>query len=69
MRIKMRAINSSIGSAFGSSVGIDGATFIPDVKDGILSWTNESGLPNPDPVDIRGPQGEKGEPGEKGETG
>jgi len=31
----------------------DGATFTPHVSsDGILSWTNDKGLPNPDPVDI-----------------
>ena len=70
MRIKMRASNSSVGSAFGNSIGIDGATFIPDVDDdGTLSWTNKSGLPNPAPVNIRGPKGEKGDKGDKGETG
>ncbi len=38
--------------------GQDGATFTPAVSaDGTLSWTNDRSLPNPDPVNIRGPQG------------
>lgn len=41
--------------------GDDGATFTPNVSDeGILSWTNDKGLPNPDPVNIKGPPGEGG---------
>lgn len=65
-----RDINKASGSggngADGSD-GEDGATFIPDVSpDGLLSWTNNKGLENPDPVNIKG---EKGEQGEKGDTG
>ncbi len=46
---------------------LEGATFMPSVsEDGELSWTNDRGLPNPAPVNIKG---EKGEPGEKGEQG
>lgn len=38
-----------------------GATFIPAVsEDGTLYWTNDKGLTNPQPVNIRGPQGEQG---------
>lgn len=38
-----------------------GATFTPAVNaNGIISWTNDKGLDNPDPVDISGPQGEAG---------
>lgn len=33
------------------SVG-DGATFTPDVTDGVLSFTNNKNLPNPEPYDI-----------------
>ena len=34
------------------------AIFIPSVsKDGVLSWTNTAGLPNPDPIDLSGPAG------------
>lgn len=46
---------------------LEGATFMPSVsEDGELSWTNDRGLPNPAPVNIKG---EKGDPGEKGEQG
>ena len=64
------------------SAGESGATFRPSVDEaGNLSWTNDKSLPNPDPVNIRGPQGPagadgspgaqgpQGNPGEKGDTG
>ena len=42
----------------GGGIGIDGATFIPHVsEDGVLSWTNDQGLPNPEPVTIKGKDG------------
>ena len=41
--------------------GKDGAIFTPAVSwDGTLSWTNDSSLPNPDAVNIRGPRGADG---------
>lgn len=41
--------------------GSDGTTFMPSVSsEGMLSWTNDGGKPNPDPVNIRGPKGEPG---------
>lgn len=41
--------------------GSDGVTFIPSVsEDGVLSWTNDGGLENPEPVNIKGPSGEGG---------
>lgn len=44
--------------------GKDGGTFIPAVSpDGELTWTNNAGLENPDPVNIIGPQGLMGEKG------
>lgn len=50
--------------------GKDGATFIPSVsEDGILSWANDGGLPNPEPVDIKGPPGADGIPGQDGAPG
>ena len=50
--------------------GDNGATFIPYVDvDGTLSWTNDGGLKNPDPVNIKGPQGERGETGAQGPAG
>ena len=46
------------------------ATFTPSVSaDGTLSWTNNKGLPNPEPVNIKGPQGETGATGPQGERG
>ena len=60
--------NSTAGSD-----GEDGATFTPSVSaDGTLSWTNNKGLTNPEPVNIKGPQGEtgpQGPQGPKGDTG
>lgn len=39
--------------------GENGATFTPSVsEDGLISWTNDRGLVNPQPVNIKGPQGE-----------
>lgn len=64
------------GSDTGGGGGNDGVTFIPSVsEDGIISWTNNGGLPNPTPVDIMGPQGAQGQigpqgiQGDRGETG
>lgn len=38
-----------------------GTTFTPSVSEaGVISFTNDGGLPNPDPVDIKGPAGEDG---------
>lgn len=46
-------------------VGPRGYTFTPSVSaDGVLSWTNNGGLENPAPVDIRGPKGDKGDKGD-----
>lgn len=50
-------------------VGESGATFIPSISDGILSWTNDKNLENPEPVNIIGPKGEPGEQGPQGEKG
>ena len=50
--------------------GIDGSTFTPAVSsDGMLSWTNDGGLPNPEPVNIKGPSGDNGVPGANGKDG
>lgn len=44
--------------------GDTGAVFTPSVSsEGIISWTNDGGLPNPSPQNIRGPQGQNGSPG------
>ena len=44
--------------------------FYPNVSaTGVLSWSNNSGLPNPEPVNISGPVGPQGDTGPQGETG
>lgn len=41
--------------------GANGVTFIPSVSEaGILSWTNDGGLANPDPVNIKSEAGANG---------
>ncbi len=50
--------------------GESGATYTPSVdEDGLLSWANDKGLENPEPVNIRGPQGPKGDAGDTGPQG
>lgn len=50
--------------------GDDGATFIPSVSaDGVISWTNDKELPNPEPVNIKGGKGDPGENGKDGADG
>lgn len=50
--------------------GEDGATFIPNVsEEGIISWSNDKDLPNPSPVNIKGPKGDQGIQGEHGIQG
>lgn len=53
--------------------GENGATFVPSVEqteDGIiLSWSNDKGLPNPEPINIQGPEGPVGPQGIAGVQG
>ena len=50
--------------------GADGATFTPSVAaDGTLSWTNDGGLENPAPVNIKGADGTPGATGPTGPAG
>lgn len=49
--------------------GAKGTTFTPSVSsDGTLSWTNDGGLDNPDPVQIVGADGAAGASGTNGAT-
>lgn len=65
----VNAINELAKGGSGTP-GEDGATFTPSIsEDGTLSWTNDKSLPNPDPVNIKGPQGEPGKDGEQGPAG
>lgn len=48
----------------------DGATYTPHLSEnGVLSFTNDRGLPNPEPVDITGPAGRDGDQGPRGFQG
>lgn len=50
--------------------GQNGATFTPSVSaDGVISWTNDRELPNPAPVNIKGPAGPAGPQGVAGVAG
>ncbi len=41
--------------------GVNGVTYTPSISDdGILSWTNDGNLPNPNPIKIIGANGEDG---------
>ena len=56
--------NTNFGETSVIHEGQNGATFYPDVSaDGIISWTNDRDLPNPEPVNIKGEKGEKGNDG------
>jgi len=49
--------------------GVDGVTFTPSVSaNGVISWTNDGSLPNPQPVNIKGPAGKDGSDGNVGAT-
>lgn len=52
------------------SGGEGGVVFVPSVsEDGVLSWTNNGGLPNPPPVSVKGKDGEPGKDGVDGLPG
>lgn len=59
--LKKNGPSGGNGSDSGQNPPQDGATFIPSVSaDGTLSWTNDKGLDNPAPVNIKGPTPVKG---------
>lgn len=68
---RLKALEESQGSGENPAQdGEDGATFTPAVsEDGTLSWSNDKGLENPAPVNIKGPKGERGLTGETGPQG
>ena len=50
--------------------GENGATFTPSVSaEGMLSWSNDQGLPNPASISIKGPAGADGQDGQDGAQG
>lgn len=56
-----------IRPAFDTTISMDGGggvVFVPDVsEDGLLSWTNNGNLLNPEPVNILGKEGKSGADG------
>ena len=54
---KVDALQKDVAALKAVGPAKDGATFIPKVSDGFLSFTNNGGLPNPDPVYINGKRG------------
>lgn len=53
-----KAVNITVQGGGGGMPGEDGATFTPSVSSsGVISWTNDKGLANPAPVNIKGGAG------------
>lgn len=72
LEARFTQLERSIGSGGGggSGSGENGATFTPSVSaDGVISWSNDKGLTNPEPVNIKGPKGDDGSQGIQGEQG
>lgn len=65
-----QTFNTGMGEMTVLHDGQNGATFTPSVSaDGILSWTNDRELPNPEPVNIKGADGRDGAKGDTGPQG
>lgn len=55
---ELQAILDEVNNLPNAGAGENGATFTPAVSaDGVLSWTNDKGLDNPAPVNIKGADG------------
>ena len=59
---------SNIGAEWSDKIRVArGGTFTPSVdSSGVLSWTNDIGLENPAPINIKGEKGDKGDMGDPG---
>lgn len=70
LRMRVSAFEAALedGSLKGEQ-GKPGVIFTPSVSNGNLSWSNDGGLPNPETVNIKGPQGDRGPKGEQGPKG
>lgn len=67
---KIVEVYDGTGGSGTGGTGENGATFTPSVsEDGIISWTNDKGLENPSPINIKGPKGDIGEKGNSGKDG
>ena len=59
--MSQKAITEALQNIGGQGAGENGATFTPLVSsEGVISWTNDKGLSNPAPVNIKGKTPEKG---------
>ncbi len=48
---------------------LNGAAIIPHIdEDGTLSWSNDAGLENPEPINLKGEKGDKGDTGDPGKN-
>lgn len=55
------ALNSKSSETTPGEPGPKGTTYTPSVSaDGVISWSNDGGLENPEPVNIKGPKGDDG---------
>lgn len=64
MMMDVNFLGNSQGIGFADVTPLKGATFTPSVSDeGVLSWTNDQGLQNPAPVNIKGDPGVDGNDG------
>ena len=50
-------VNDTCHDEFRMWQGLVGPYYIPTIEDGVLTWTNTGGLPNPNPINIIGAQG------------
>lgn len=67
--VTKESVNLIFGIAVKGDDGQDGATFTPHLNGTVLSFTNDKGLPNPDPVDLKGAKGDQGNDGNDGQNG
>lgn len=63
--VTFEQVDMEVRPAFDITIPMDGESegvvFVPNVSgDGILSWTNNGNLPNPEPVNIKGKGGADG---------
>ena len=55
MDVKFCQSNDTFSDGFKGAMTVNGATYLPHVSDdGMLFWTNDQNLPNPEPVKING---------------
>ena len=60
----LESLDSDVGEVVVVHDGQNGATFTPHVSaDGVISWTNDRELDNPQPINIRGKDGADGKDG------